>query len=210
MWCLRGEGLVLSGGDISEERREDRVLARRLRAGNQKAWCQFYGMYASPLYRFALSRLNGSKHIAADVTQDAIVVALKRISTYDSGKGSLWSWVCGITVNICREAWRARTRDSVLEERLKERHRTLSGSADPDGAPDVLHYLVSLNPRYQDVLRLKYMEERSVREMAKQLGLSEKAVESRLTRAREAFRRAREDEGGDGQGDEQEAASNES
>ena len=36
-------------------------------------------------------------------------------------------------------------------------------------------------------LRLKYLEQRSVTEMARLLGDSEKAVESLLTRARQAF-----------------------
>ena len=48
--------------------------------------------------------------------------------------------------------------------------------------------LASLSEAHRSVLRLKYDEGRSVQEIAQTLGRSEKAVESLLTRAREAFR----------------------
>ncbi|MBI2010501.1 MAG: hypothetical protein HYS86_05020, partial [Candidatus Chisholmbacteria bacterium] len=44
-----------------------------------------------------------------------------------------------------------------------------------------------LLPRYAEILRLKYEEELSVKEIATKLKLKVKAVESRLFRARAAF-----------------------
>ena len=49
-----------------------------------------------------------------------------------------------------------------------------------------------LNPRYQEVLRAKYLNGNRVAGIAEALGVTEKAVESRLTRAREAYRREHE------------------
>jgi RNA polymerase sigma factor (sigma-70 family) len=45
-----------------------------------------------------------------------------------------------------------------------------------------------LPPHYRETLEAKYVLGRSVREIAGLLEVSEKAVESQLTRAREAFR----------------------
>ena len=47
-----------------------------------------------------------------------------------------------------------------------------------------------LPERYEAVLRMKYLERMSVADMAAARGETEKAVESLLSRAREAFREA--------------------
>lgn len=171
-----------------EEYREDRALARGLKAGNRRAWSQFYDRYAAPLFRFVLGRVDGQADVAADVAHDVIVVAMERIATYDPRRGSLWAWICGIAVNKSRESLRTRTRDHKLQERIQS-HPTLGPSQPGPEDADALVVLAPLNPRHQEVLSLKYVDGYGVREIAQQLGLSEKAVESRLTRAREAFRR---------------------
>ena len=50
--------------------------------------------------------------------------------------------------------------------------------------------LAELPPRYESVLRAKYLEGRGVQEIADENGETPKAVESLLSRAREAFREA--------------------
>ena len=176
--------------DLSrKERREDRALSRRLKAGNHRAWSQFYDQYAAPLFRFALKRSGGREDIAADIAQNVIVVAMERIATYKPRRGSLWAWLCGIAVNKVRESQRARTRDYKLQERIKIQPAVEHDRSDSEAA-DVLEALIPLNPRHQEVLSLKYMDGYKVREIAERLGLSEKSVESRLTRARDAFRKA--------------------
>ena len=48
--------------------------------------------------------------------------------------------------------------------------------------------MAQLPPHYREALEAKYVLGRSARDIADGLSLSEKAVESQLTRAREAFR----------------------
>ena len=52
------------------------------------------------------------------------------------------------------------------------------------------HHISSADRRshYEDVLRAKYVERKSVAEIASETNSTEKAVESLLTRARDAFR----------------------
>jgi len=45
-----------------------------------------------------------------------------------------------------------------------------------------------LPPQYREVLEAKYIRDSTVRDMAAALAITEKAVESRLSRARTAFR----------------------
>ena len=57
-----------------------------------------------------------------------------------------------------------------------------------ENAERVAEALTAINPLYEVVLRAKYLEKQTVDEMAAALGESSKTIESRLTRARQAFR----------------------
>jgi RNA polymerase sigma factor (sigma-70 family) len=92
----------------------------------------------------------------------------------------------------------------VIRARLRQRNRgrtrvrSLSGDeictaplTDHDReeqAERIARALDALPERYERVLRGKYLEQRSVAELAAEAGESAKAVESLLTRARQAFR----------------------
>lgn len=177
------------------ELREDRALAKGLRAGKPRAWTQFYAVYATPLFRFALTRVNSQEDIAADIAQDTIVVAMERIATFNAKKGSLWGWLCGIAVNKSHESLRSQKRVHDLKERIEENPiiDAETPMAENLDTPEILGTMAQLNPRFQEVLQLKYVDECSVKEMAQQLELSDKAVESRLSRAREAFRKVHQE-----------------
>jgi len=172
------------------EAQQDRRLAKALLKGKLRAWAEFYDLYAAALYRFVLARVNGDQEFAADITHDAIVLAVERIRRFDARKGRLWSWLCGIAVNKIREGRRSAARDAQLAERLEQVAPERPTPHGFDDEPvDVELVLSNLNPRHQEVLVHKYMDGLSVKEIAAQMGVSEKTVESRLTRAREAFRR---------------------
>ena len=57
------------------------------------------------------------------------------------------------------------------------------------GGKEVRKVLAALSEGYRDILRLKYLEGLTVNQIAKKLKTSFKAVESRLSRARGAFRK---------------------
>jgi RNA polymerase sigma-70 factor (ECF subfamily) len=103
--------------------------------------------------------------------------------------------VCGIAGNVVRNHLRARSRD-------RRRTRPLADAPEPAAAPPaddgarVAEALARLPERYERALRAKYLDRRSVAEIAAEAGETEKAVESLLTRARQAFREAFERTGG--------------
>jgi RNA polymerase sigma-70 factor (ECF subfamily) len=88
-----------------------------------------------------------------------------------------------------------------LEEDLPEVRARLEALANLEAGPDEATHrqevarlvrvaLDFLPARYGDVLEWKYIDEHSVSDIAGRLGLSPKAAESMLTRARQAFREA--------------------
>jgi RNA polymerase sigma-70 factor (ECF subfamily) len=113
---------------------------------------------------------------------------VRRLRSFDPAAGSFAAWLRGITVNLLRNHFRR-------EKRRACRTRPLEGEPVAEDEPGeqaerIAAALASLPPHYEAVLRMKYLEGRSVADIAAERGESPKATESLLTRAREAFRQA--------------------
>jgi RNA polymerase sigma-70 factor (ECF subfamily) len=179
----------------------DRALVRRLLAGEEPAFEEFFERHFRGLYRFALTRLDHDENLAEEIAQATICKAITKLSSY-RGEAALFTWLC----TFCRHeisAWyrknKGRARQVDLVEDLPEVRAALdslaAGVDDPGAAFDqkevarlVQVTLDQLPDRYGSALEWKYLEEASVKEIAARLDLSPKAAESLLTRAREAFR----------------------
>lgn len=177
----------------------DRDLVRRMLVGEEHAFDEFFADYFPRLFRFAMLRLR-DEDAAEDVVQATLVVAVRRISTW-RGEAALFTWLC----TICRReigAWAERTSRRVIvpladdDPDVRAALESIGASIEgPDAAVTrqevgrlVQLALDYLPPRYSRALEWKYLEELSVQEIAARMQTTPKAVESLLTRAREAFR----------------------
>jgi RNA polymerase sigma-70 factor (ECF subfamily) len=177
----------------------DLALARRLTAGDESAFDEFFTEYFPRLYRFARARLE-SDDAAEDVVQAAMIKALRSVHTY-RGEAALFTWLCA----VCRReigTWLERANRapvSLLEDHaeLRAALETLADSAatDPEGelrrkelSRLVQATLDHLPGRYGEALEWRYIEGATVAEVADRLGVGYKAAESLLARARQAFR----------------------
>jgi RNA polymerase sigma-70 factor, ECF subfamily len=176
----------------------DRDLIRRMRTGDDTAFREFFDAYFPRLYRFALARV-GQEAAAEDIAQAAIVAAIRKAGTW-RGDAALFTWLC----TLCRHEVSAYCRRhqhpevTVLDDVPELRARLEALAARADGPQQILERqdlarLVQLTldylpGRYGDVLEWKYIQGLSVREIAERLQTTTKAVESTLTRARDAFR----------------------
>jgi RNA polymerase sigma-70 factor, ECF subfamily len=180
---------------------EDRGLVRRMRAGDEAAFEEFYDGYFQALYRFALVRLDRDAELAKEMAQATICKALEKLDSY-RGEAALFSWLCSIcrfeiSGHFKRER-RSPPQVDLLEESgaLREALESLPEDLDdPENellrreVARLVHEAVDRLPsHYGQVLEWKYSDGLSVKEMADRLGMTPKAVESLLTRARLAFR----------------------
>jgi RNA polymerase sigma-70 factor (ECF subfamily) len=170
----------------SEERVErERELRRAVLAGEAFAWRTLYDESFAALYAYVLWRCGGLRDRADEATQETWLTAVRRIRTFDPSAGSFLAWLRGIAANVLRNHFRREKRrmKSLANEPCAE-------AADQEQAERVAEALTTLPPHYEAVLRMKYLEGRSVAAIAEERGESPKAVESLLSRAREAFRQA--------------------
>ena len=157
-----------------------------------------------PLYRFCFHRVGRNHHLCEEVVQETLVGAIRQLTHYDPGRArdNVFPWLLGLARN---QIHRVLTREgtAVSLDRLWERmDRELFAvferlEAEPFGdevlcreeTREMVNATMSQLPQhYREALERKYVEGKSVREMADNMRMSEKAVESQLTRARKAFR----------------------
>lgn len=180
----------------------DRAVARRILGGDQAAFQELFDRFFPRLYRFALARLGGDAETARDVVQQTFCNAIERLDGY-RGEAALYTWFCQICRNVVADHFRRRglgaTRMVLLEDQPNVRAILDALTAPVGDEPETgawhaqLHRIVeatldALPGRYAEVLEWKYLDGLSVREISARLGLGDKAAESLLTRARDAFR----------------------
>lgn len=184
----------------------DAELIASMLKGDEAAFRTFFDNYFPRLYRFAAPRLGGNADAAKDVVQMTLIKAMRNLESYRA-EAALFSWLCQICRRQIIDHLRANKRHSdriTLVEDSDEMQAVLESIAAPSGAEPAHGYsaeetrrivqsvLDRLPDRYGDVLEMKYIEGRSVEEIARELGVGQIAVQSLLARARTSFRTALE------------------
>src|SRR5258708_34437056 len=86
---------------MAESPIDEQELLRQLALGKEWAFEQFYQRFQGPIYRFAL-HMSGNAATAEEVTQEVFMVLVDNPRGYDSGKGTLISYLFGVARNLTR------------------------------------------------------------------------------------------------------------
>ena len=170
----------------------DSELVRRARAGEQRAFSLLMARHKHWVYRF-VRRYVGDADEAYDVLQDSFVSAMSNLTRYDSSR-PFDAWLRRIALNKCRD--RAR-REAVRRafglsrrgpEETEQVADTAAGADQTLAAGSALQALdqaiAALPASLKEPLVLTALEGLSQKEAGVVLGLSAKAVEVRVYRAK--------------------------
>lgn len=176
-----------------EGRSGDAALVARALSGDDAAFGQLMRAHTGDLFLFA-RRYTGDADAAGDVVQETFVSAWKALRRYDESR-PLGVWLRAIALNKCRDRARRRfLRRVVLGQADPEGYEAQSR---PDPAADAEAQLIArerldqldravaaLPPGLKEPLILTAFEGLSQQAAGELLGLSAKAVEVRVYRAR--------------------------
>jgi RNA polymerase sigma-70 factor, ECF subfamily len=169
----------------------ERGLRDAVAAGDDSAWRTWYEAEYAPLEAYVLWRCGSLRDLADDVLQETWLTAVRRVRHFDPEAGSFHGWLCGIAANVLRNHLRSRHRRSARQEPLNGEASHLDPAVvDRERSERIATALATIPERYEAVLRMKYLDHRTVAEIAAEWGETEKGVESLLGRARAAFREA--------------------
>lgn len=139
--------------------------------------------YRDDVYRLALSYTKSIQE-AEDVCQ---TVFLKLLQQERVAPGKEKAWLMQVTANQCRNLLRSSwwRNTAPLEE--------APDSVQPKNL-EVYQSVMALPPKYRVVIYLRYYEELTTAEMGKLLHISQTAVTTRLSRAREMLKQQLKEE----------------
>jgi RNA polymerase sigma-70 factor (ECF subfamily) len=167
-------------------------LLNAVLAGNEQAWRTWYEESFEGLYAYIAWHCAGLRDLTDELVQETWLTAVRCVRHFDPQRGSFASWLRGIAVNVLRNQLRLRKR-----RRQHDRHLRNGCAAATDDAVEqreqaerIAAALAALPAHYEAVLRAKYLDEQSMAEIADAWKETPKAIESLLTRARQAFREA--------------------
>lgn len=171
----------------------DAELALRAAAGDEPAFGQLMRRHKTSLHNM-LRRMTGDSEEAYDLLQDTFVSAWLSIERYDQAR-AFQAWIRQIALNKGRDWARRRAVRRLLSVVIPSASEAIELVVDPAASPETVaadvqalrrveRLIAALPIVLKEPLVLTVFDGLSQRETADLLGISEKAVETRVRRAR--------------------------
>ena len=180
------------------------AVIRGLCDGSRDAWTALYDRYCEHVWRYVARLLGSSAAAVADVVQETFLAAARSARGFDPERGSLGGWLTGIAHHRVHMYWRQIGRVERLRKLAESGAAEIRGWLDRQESPDnaspdggwnraeltdlVRGALAEMSADYAALLSAKYLDERSLGEIARECGCSIDAAKSKLARARREFR----------------------
>ncbi|MFM6924585.1 MAG: RNA polymerase sigma factor [Ferruginibacter sp.] len=161
-------------------------LVLRLQNQDQQAFSYLYDNYAAALNGI-IYRMVEDRELAEDILQEAFVKIWNNFSSYDTGKGRLFTWMLNITRNL--------TIDTLRSKGYKKQAKISSdensvGNLSDDGkiaerfdAMGIRKQLANLKPEQRSIIDLAYFNGFTQDEISKELGIPLGTVKTRMRAA---------------------------
>jgi len=171
----------------------DFELIQKILKGNQQAISLFYRRFQPKLQAYIEKKVDGQ--VVEEILQDTFLSALQSLPLY-RGESSLYVWLLSICRHEICDYYRKQKIKEIVFSRLPFLRKIVSQALSPETALEekelkqkIKKTFSRLSEGYRRILRLKYVDGFSVTEVATRLKISYKSAESRLSRARLAFKK---------------------
>lgn len=164
------------------EQSDSQLISKALK-GNKRAWLKLVKRYEKPLYNYAL-RMVSHPDDALDLLQEIFLSVFRNLSSY-RGDGQFKSWIFRIAHFRCVEYYRKKRPNDSLDDvpEQVDEHQ--------DSQPEMLISRLQNGTKVVDamqrlpinqraVVELKFFQQFTFEDIARQLGISVNTAKSRL------------------------------
>ncbi|MCB0276095.1 MAG: sigma-70 family RNA polymerase sigma factor [Calditrichaeota bacterium] len=170
-------------------------LVARAQNGDDEAFTQLVHLYSDRVYNLAL-RILRREDDAADILQETFIKVYEKIDTFD-GRADFFTWLYRIATNMALMKLRKDKRTVYSDEDIEKqfdrpdmttvqewRNLPLKNMLSEEFQIHLNQAVDSLSEIYRSVFILRDLENLSIKETSKILGITETNVKVRLKRAR--------------------------
>jgi RNA polymerase sigma-70 factor (ECF subfamily) len=158
----------------------------RLRNGDEAAFTLLYRQYANALLGIICKVLDGDIELSKEVLQEGMLKVWKNINSYDSTKGTLFTWMLNICRNMAIDKTRSRSFKNQQKNESMDAKAWLENKFQYQPQPEtigVVKMLDILQPSQREVVDTIYMLGYSHSEAAERLQIPVGTVKTRLRSA---------------------------
>jgi len=167
------------------ERRDDPTLLQAIQQGDESAFDALFRRYYEPLCHYAASLTDGDLDEAEDLVQQSFVKLWEQRATFEvqwSVKAYLYKMVHNRCLNRIRDAQTREKYKVYNAAQLEQGYENDPGAAS-ELNERILQALDTLPTECRRIFELSRFEELKYREIADQLGISIKTVETQMGKA---------------------------
>lgn len=161
----------------------DAELLEASKRGEHAAFGSIVERYQDVVCAVSYSRTR-DQALSEDVAQETFLAAWRQLHQLRE-PGRLRSWLCGIASKLAAKARKRGARETFAEVEVVAHENPFDAVSDAQAERVVGEALERVPATYRDVMVLYYREQRSIRDVARALDISEAAALQRLARGRQ-------------------------
>lgn len=176
---------------------DDHILVKLAISGDQKAYAKLMERYRDSIY-FMIQKMVNNKEDADDLTMEAFGKAFSKIESY-SPDFAFSTWLFRIAINNCIDFIRKKRLNTLsIDEPIDGEDGTAhtsnipSHNLDPEEhyikqqrAKLIREVIVKIRPKYRRLIELRFFQEMSYDEIAREMNLPLGTIKAQLYRAKE-------------------------
>lgn len=170
----------------------DNELVQHILEGNQTALYQFYKRYKTKLLTLIRAKVSREQDVE-EILQDTFFGFIESLRDFH-GQSQIKTFLYAICHHKIIDYYRRKKIKHVVFSQMPQLEMLVSPLIQPEEYVSSIEFqqkiqkaFESITPLYKHILHYKYIEGRSVEEIASLLSLTFKSAESKLFRARKAF-----------------------
>lgn len=158
---------------------------------NQKSQTKLINSYWVDVFSFVMKKVQ-DENVADEITVSVFSKVLAKLDLYDPNF-QFKTWILTISQNTVIDYWRKKNRenedstdnfDDFKNQFARSPEELLISEEDHK---QILNIIESLDFNYQEIIRLRFFEEKSIKEIAEELGLTIANTKVRIMRAKKVL-----------------------
>jgi RNA polymerase sigma-70 factor (ECF subfamily) len=165
---------------------DERLLIAAAKA-DPRRFAELYELHFERVYAYVVRRM-GSRAEAEDLTSEVFHHALANIGRFEWRGAPFAAWLYRIAANAIADRWQRTARERGNPVAAEPQAPGDAGLEEVEERARIFRQVSALPPEQRRVIVLRFVEDKSIREIAGELGRSEGAVKQLQFRALENLR----------------------
>ncbi len=166
-------------------------LIQKAKDKDQKAQTKLINIFWVDVFSFVMKKVR-DENDADEITVNVFSKVLSKLDMFDP-HFQFKTWILTIAQNTVIDFWRKKNRDNEdAVENLDEVKNQYAKSPEElliseEEQKKIIKTIESLDANYQDIIKLRFFEEKSIKEIAEELGISVANTKVRVMRAKKVL-----------------------